>query len=194
MKKILTIVLALLTVAPVLAGGLPREAVQGAVLGGVAGAVIGHNSGDLRHNAWRGAAVGAGTGLVVGSLIGDRHHSHQRYRGHRQGYYPPRTYVHRSSHRYHRRGGYRGYSGYGFGWRPYGYYSAYSRPTYIYLDRTSGYGYDGYSTYDDGYYRRPNYAANGALLGALAGAEIGNNRGDLRHRSWRGAGYGALAV
>lgn len=194
MKKTLTIVLALFAVTPVLARGLPREAVKGAVLGGVAGAVIGHNSGDLRHNGWRGAAIGAGTGFVVGSLIGDRHHSRQGYRGHRRSYYAPHPYVHRSSHIHYRHGGFRGYTGYGFGWSPYGYYSSYSRPNYIYLDRDfDGYGYDRYSSYDDGLYRRPNYAANGALLGALAGAVIGNNSGDLRHNSWRGAGYGSLA-
>lgn len=33
------------------------------LLGGVTGAIIGHNSGS--HNAWRGAAIGAGTGYVL---------------------------------------------------------------------------------------------------------------------------------
>jgi outer membrane lipoprotein SlyB len=46
----------------------PSRAASGALLGGIAGAIIGHNSGDLRHNAWRGAAIGAGAGLLLGSL------------------------------------------------------------------------------------------------------------------------------
>ena len=40
---------------------------------------------------------------------------------------------------------------------------------------------------------RPNYAGNGLLLGAIAGAIIGNNSGSLGHDAWRGAAYGAGA-
>ena len=61
------------------------------------------------------------------------------------------------------------------------------------------YGYPGYSfgVYDDvyvssAYPARANYATNGLLWGALAGAVIGNNSGDLGHNAWRGAAYGAL--
>jgi len=40
----------------------------GVFWGGLLGAIIGHNSGDLRHNGWRGAAIGAGAGLLLGSI------------------------------------------------------------------------------------------------------------------------------
>lgn len=36
--------------------------------GGLAGAIIGHNSGTFHHNAWRGAAWGAATGWLLGSV------------------------------------------------------------------------------------------------------------------------------
>lgn len=46
------------------------DAVSGAVWGGLAGAVIGNNSGDLGHNAWRGAAYGSVAGALVGHTVG----------------------------------------------------------------------------------------------------------------------------
>jgi hypothetical protein len=46
----------------------PSYAASGLWLGALAGAVIGHNSGDLRHNGWRGAAWGAGLGWLLGSI------------------------------------------------------------------------------------------------------------------------------
>lgn len=52
-----------------------------------------------------------------------------------------------------------------------------------------------YSFYDYAYSdwsARPNYAVNGTLLGALAGAVIGNNSGDLGNSSWRGAALGSV--
>src|SRR5512143_3071697 len=36
-------------------------------------------------------------------------------------------------------------------------------------------------------------AVNGAVLGGVAGAIIGNNSGDLHHNAWRGAAFGAGA-
>ncbi len=53
-----------------------------------------------------------------------------------------------------------------------------------------------YSHYDYGRpvgTARPNYAASGLLLGALAGAVIGNNSGDLGNSAWRGAALGGVA-
>jgi outer membrane lipoprotein SlyB len=38
------------------------------LLGGIAGAIIGHNSGDWHHNGWRGAAIGASAGYLLGSI------------------------------------------------------------------------------------------------------------------------------
>ena len=191
------------------------EAVNGALLGGVAGAVIGNNSGDLHHNAWKGAAIGAGAGLLMGEVIGNAHaarmnpqvaspggyvygerrspvvsvgvgysnrgyHDTYRHPGHRgRGYYG---------------GGHSGYSG-GYGYSgfygnypAYGYYDGYG-PGYPYygVDNYPYYGGDNYSTYGG------SGAANGLLLGALAGGIIGNNSGDLRHNAWRGAAWGAGA-
>ena len=82
----------------------------------------------------------------------------------------PRTYVYRHGPAYHH------------------------RPAYVYY----GGGYDGFGgsayAYGDDYVGgRPNYAANGLLLGGLAGGIIGHNSGDLRHNGWRGAAYGATA-
>ena len=73
-----------------------------------------------------------------------------------------------------------GYSGY---YAPYRYV-----PSYGYYD---GYGY-GYPTYStSGYYGSGSGAANGLLLGALAGGIIGHNSGTLHHNGWRGAAWGA---
>jgi uncharacterized protein YcfJ len=47
------------------------EAVSGAAIGAVAGAIIGNNSGSLGHDGLRGAAWGAGLGLITGQIVGD---------------------------------------------------------------------------------------------------------------------------
>ncbi len=47
------------------------EAVSGAALGAIAGAIIGNNSGSLGHDGARGAAWGAGIGLITGQIAGD---------------------------------------------------------------------------------------------------------------------------
>lgn len=158
---------ALLSAAPVSAQVFRPEAVNGAVIGGVAGAIIGHNSGDLRHNGWRGAAYGAGAGLLIGSLVGEAHDRRWAHQVPLPAY--PRTYIYRHAPAYYHRPAYTYYGGYG----------GYGGGTYVYDDEV----FDG----------RPNYAANGLLLGALAGAVIGHNSGDLRHNGWRGAAYGATA-
>lgn len=43
-------------------------ATNGLLLGALAGGIIGHNSGDFRHNGWRGAAWGAGVGWLLGAV------------------------------------------------------------------------------------------------------------------------------
>lgn len=48
--------------------GAPSAASSGFWLGALAGGIIGHNSGDFRHNGWRGAAWGAGVGWLLGSI------------------------------------------------------------------------------------------------------------------------------
>src|SRR5690606_31947518 len=67
---------------------------------------------------------------------------------------------------------------------------------WAYRSRPYGYRYDyAYPAVyaDDFSYRRgsTHHTANGLLLGALAGAVIGNNSGDLGNSAWRGAAYGA---
>lgn len=191
MKTVLASCFALLALAPLQAQVFRPEAANGALLGGIAGAVIGHNSGDLHHNAWKGAAIGAGAGLLLGQAVGNANASPYATSG---------GYVYRGEPSVRvgvgvgYRGGYYGRSHYGY-YEPryrfgYGYGRGYYAPTYSYYD---GYGY-GYPYYSDyGYYGGGSAAANGLLLGALAGGIIGNNSGDFRHSGWRGAAWGAGA-
>lgn len=48
--------------------GTGSGATNGLLLGALAGGIIGHNSGEFRHNGWRGAAWGAGLGWLLGSV------------------------------------------------------------------------------------------------------------------------------
>jgi hypothetical protein len=118
MKTLLSLAVALVAFAPAHAQIFRPAAVNGALLGGLAGAIIGNNSGSLHHNAWQGAAIGAGAGLLIGSAID----ADRRDVWHGAGPAAPRTYVYRNGPAY--RGGsvYRSY--------PYtgGHY--YSRPDY----------------------------------------------------------------
>jgi hypothetical protein len=59
----------------------PNYAASGAMLGALAGAVIGHNSGDLGNNAWRGAALGGLAGLAVGAVAENRTRERERRMG-----------------------------------------------------------------------------------------------------------------
>ncbi len=67
MKTLFTLGLGLLALAPARAQIFGANTVNGALLGGIAGAVIGHNSGSLSHNGWQGAAIGAGVGALLGA-------------------------------------------------------------------------------------------------------------------------------
>ncbi len=78
MKTTIAFALALLALAPAQAQIFRPDSVNGVVLGGIAGAIIGHNSGSLNHNAWQGAAIGAGTGLLLGSIIGESRYQNAR--------------------------------------------------------------------------------------------------------------------
>lgn len=49
--------------------GSGSAASSGLLLGALAGGIIGHNSGEFRHNGWRGAAWGAGLGLLLGGVV-----------------------------------------------------------------------------------------------------------------------------
>jgi hypothetical protein len=145
---------------------------------------------------------------VNGSVLGNGRGSGRETQGHspRGGEY---IYRDRPSDRFvgHQGYGYRGrddghgfygrsrfydrsyYGGVRFGYYPGAYGYSYV-PSFGYY---SGYGY-GYPYYDTaGYYGYGSGAANGLLLGALAGGIIGNNSGDFRHNGWRGAAWGAGA-
>lgn len=172
MKTALALLLASLAITPAFAQVLRPGAVNGAVLGGVAGAIIGNNSGDLRHNAWRGAAYGAGAGMILGSMA-DRAHE-RRVATHVPVPTSSRLYVRRHVPSYYR---------YGYGY--YGGYPGYYGSVYYSSPRSYVYANDDYYDSDT------DYRGSGLLLGALAGAIIGNNSGGLRHNAWRGAAYGA---
>jgi len=72
MKTLFSIGLGLLALAPAPAQIFSSRSLDGALLGGIAGAVIGHNSGSLSHNGWQGAAIGAGVGALLGAAA-DNH-------------------------------------------------------------------------------------------------------------------------
>jgi len=101
MKAAISLSLALLALTSAHAQIFGPGAVNGAFLGGIAGAVIGHNSGSLHHNGWQGAAIGAGAGLLLGAAADA---SAARYDGYGAPVYPG-GYVYRE--------GYRG-AGYGY--------------------------------------------------------------------------------
>lgn len=165
------------------------ETINGAIIGGVAGAVIGNNSGDLHHNGARGAVIGAAAGALIGSAVGENR-EHADYRGTHAAYrgdFPARSSL--SVGVGYRSGGYWG--------SPYRHSVGYAYPAHRYGAR---YGYSvGYYApvypsyyygYDDDYYG-PSRAASGAVLGGIAGAIIGNNSG---HRNGlQGAAIGAGA-
>ena len=67
MKTLLSLGLAALALTSVQAQVFGPGLANGALLGGIAGAVIGHNSGSLSHNGWQGAAIGAGVGALLGA-------------------------------------------------------------------------------------------------------------------------------
>ena len=67
MKTLFSLALGLLALVPARAQFFGPSTANGALLGGIAGAVIGHNSGSLSHNGWQGAAIGAGVGALIGA-------------------------------------------------------------------------------------------------------------------------------
>jgi uncharacterized protein YcfJ len=175
--KIIVALLALATASQTVHAQFIRpETAGGALLGGIAGAVIGNNSGDLGHNSWRGAAIGTVAGGLIGSAVGrsrDNYYSHEvpvpNARAHS-------SYGSRHASGYHG-GYYNRYDRVGY-YSPI--YSSYREPLYY------GSSYDRYPS-GNSY----NRASTGLLLGGIAGAIIGNNSGDLRHNAWRGAAIGA---
>jgi hypothetical protein len=192
MKTTLALCLGLFALAPLSAQVLRPQAVNGALLGGVAGAVIGHNSGDLRHNAWRGAAIGAATGLVLGDAVG-----YASAGGRNRQIGGSGAYIYRDSPVVY--AGYRsGYRSPGHGYAGHGYSTVrrhYGNGGYggVSLGYYPGYDYGAYPYGNYGYYGSGSAAAGGLWLGALAGGIIGHNSGEFRHNGWRGAAWGAGA-
>lgn len=134
MKTTLALSLSLLALIPAksLAGS---DTARGALIGGLAGAIIGASTGD-RHDAIAGAAIGATAGAIIGSTS---HDSHRHYAPH------GRSHVSVSY-------GF-GY-GHGYGYRPY--YSYHHRPYYRHAHR--GWGY--YPTFHYTYTRPVYYSSS----------------------------------
>jgi len=169
MKTIVALTLSLLALAPLHAQVFHPETVNGAVLGGLAGAVIGNNSGDLHHNAWRGAAIGAVAGGLIGSAVGEsREYEHRTQVPVPSGYYSYRPSYGRGFY------GYRGYYGYS---QPY-YYSdyGYGRPSYastgLLLGGLTG-AIIGNNSHGHNAWRGAAWGAGaGLLLGAIADQNV----------------------
>ena len=183
-------VLAGASVTPASAQVFRPETVGGAVLGGLAGAVIGHNDG--RHG-WEGAAYGAAAGALIGTAVGHARDADGYRRTH------PRRPVYvrpgwSTSPRWHVGVGYHHRSYPRHGWSSSRYHRPYRHAGYgsrLWVGPSWGWG----SGWDRGYgWDRPvyrtGYAPRAALLGGIAGAIIGHNDG--RH-GWEGAAYGVGA-
>jgi hypothetical protein len=158
MKTFLSLGLGLLALAPMQAQIFGPQAFNGALLGGIAGAVIGHNSGSLSHNGWQGAAIGAGVGALLGAAADN---NAARYN----------TGVPVAQGGYVYRDGYRGAPGRGYG----GYYGGSAASDGLWLgalaggiignNRGFGHGRNGWRG-----------AAWGAGAGWLLGSIIDSNR------------------
>ena len=160
MKTIVALTISLLALAPVQAQVFRPETVSGAVLGGIAGAVIGNNSGDLHHNAWKGAAIGTLAGGLIGSAVGESRERAQ-YQDRQvpvpTGYYGPAN-------------SYNGYRDYSYSQPAYYSDSSYDhRPSYA----TSGLLLGGLAGAIIGNNSHGHNAWRGAAWGAGAGLLIG---------------------
>jgi hypothetical protein len=167
MKTNIAFALALLALVPAQAQVFGPESVGGVVLGGIAGAIIGNNSGSLHHNAWQGAAIGAGAGLLFGSALGDSRY--QNAWANTQVTMPG-AYVYRDSPYYYAGG--RGY--------------AYDRPDYAATGTLLG----GIAGAIIGNNSHGHNAWRGAAIGAGAGYLFGSSCGrpDRNHEPGSGGG------
>ena len=173
MKTLFSLALGLLALTSAHAQVFGPRAANGALLGGIAGAVMGHNSGSLSHNGWQGAAIGAGIGALIGaSADRDAGRYDSGYRGTRGGY------VYRDGYRGSSHGGYyRGSAArdglwlgalaggiyghnHGGNWRHDGWRGAawgagagWLLGSIYDANRYYDYGYDGYGSYNYGYPR-----------------------------------------
>jgi outer membrane lipoprotein SlyB len=161
MKTIAALTLTLFALAPVQAQVFHPETINGAVLGGIAGAVIGNNSGSLHHNAWQGAAIGSVAGALIGSSVGE-----SREQSYHARVPVPSGYYYGTGYRGYRGYGYYGYSQPGYYYSDYGYYG---RPSYA----SSGLLLGGLTGAIIGNNSRSHNAWRGAAWGAGAGLLLG---------------------
>lgn len=116
MKAVVILSLTALMIVPAQAQLFSREGVGGALLGGLAGGIIGHNSGG---RTAEGVAIGAGSGLILGGLLHDARTQ--------SGYYNTQVPYPSAGYSYY------GSPAYSYGSYPYGssYYSpSWGRPNY----------------------------------------------------------------
>ncbi len=162
MKTLFSIGLGLLALASAQAQIFSPQTLNGAFLGGIAGAVIGHNSGSLSHNGWQGAAIGAGVGALLGAAADNN--------AARYGYGAPvasGSYVYRDGYR----GGYSG---------GYGYYGGSAAADGLVFGALAGglIGHNrGFGHGRDGWRGAAWGAGAGWLLGSIADANFGYYRG-----------------
>ncbi|MFT3783112.1 MAG: YMGG-like glycine zipper-containing protein [Nibricoccus sp.] len=161
MKTTFLLALSLLTLVSARAEVFRPSTVNGAVVGGLAGALIGSTSGD-RDDIWRGAAVGAVAGGLIGAASDSHGHSRHSHVSVSVGYgYGPGYY-----------GAYRPYYQ---PYRPYNYYSYYSRPVYYTRPSyaSSGLFWGGLTGAIIGNNSHGHNAWRGAAWGAGAGLLVG---------------------
>jgi uncharacterized membrane protein len=183
------------------------EIVTGSALGAIAGAVIGNNSGDLRHDAWTGAALGAGAGALLGAVTAQAndHVNHDNtqvaYPGRRSGDITGGSRAVQGAVLGGLAGaivgnnsrGHNGAKGAAIG-------AASGLVLGAIADANAARPAPAYNTVyssdvprsapaPQSVYTGGNRAVQGALIGGLAGAIIGNN--SRRHDSGRGAAIGA---
>lgn len=189
MKTVLAVAATLLSVVALPAQVFRPATVNGAVIGGLAGAVIGNNSGDLGHNAWKGAALGAAAGGLIGSAVDDANHGYRRSTPWSSSLHV--SYGHGWGHRGRHHGHYRPS---GFHYPHWGHYRPGYHHHHHFGPRTHigvTYHYPSYRHSRRVVYSRPSYAQSGLWLGGITGAIIGHNSGS--GNAWRGAAIGAGA-
>lgn len=158
MKKTILSLMAAVVALPLQAQLFSSESLGGALLGGIAGGVIGHN--NNRHTA-EGIAIGAGSGLVLGSLFGQARQNQAYYNTQvpEPAYYPTARY------------GYHGDPYYSpatsYGHSP-SYYSSGRRPNYALGG--AALGALGGAVIGHNHHRQ---TAEGAAIGAAAGLVLG---------------------
>lgn len=90
MKRLVIAALIATTILPVKAQFFSREAFGGAALGGLAGGIIGHNSGG---RTAEGIGIGAGVGLLLGAMTSQYKRDYYGYQGYETSVpYSPQYY------------------------------------------------------------------------------------------------------